>query len=122
MFADLLEYDWVLRPVIKFDSVGALITRLSRLCGGEGPGLLDFQDFFGCGWSGGWWEKSGCDDLAAEAGEHVQGGRFGLRPVPRRGRAAVCGVGGGVANGLALRSSVSLLPAETSRRNHRKGA
>ena len=30
-----------------------LDTRLSRLCGGEGPGLLDFQDFFGCGWSGG---------------------------------------------------------------------
>ncbi len=27
-------------------------TRLSRLCGGEGPGLLDFQDFFGCCWSG----------------------------------------------------------------------
>jgi len=21
-------------------------------CGGEGPGLLDFQDFLGCGWSG----------------------------------------------------------------------
>ena len=28
--------------------------RLSRLRGGEGPGLLDFQDFLGCGWSGGW--------------------------------------------------------------------
>lgn len=22
------------------------------LCGGESPGLLDFQDFLGCGWSG----------------------------------------------------------------------
>jgi len=43
------------------------VTRLSRLCGGEGPGMLDFQDFFGCGWSGGCGEKSGGDDLAAEA-------------------------------------------------------
>ena len=42
-------------------------SRLWRLCGGEGPGLLDFQDFFGCGWSGGCGEKSGGDDLAAEA-------------------------------------------------------
>ncbi len=30
MFADLLEYDWVLRPVIKFDSVDALITDLPK--------------------------------------------------------------------------------------------
>ena len=30
-------------------------------------------------------------------GEHVQGGRFGLRPVPRRGHPPVCGVGAGVA-------------------------
>jgi len=73
------------------------VARLSRLCGGEGPGLLDFQDFFGCCWSGGCGEKSGCDDLATEAGEHVQGGRLGFRPVPRRDGAAVCDVGGGVA-------------------------
>ena len=59
--------------------------------------MLDFQDFFGCGWSGGCGEKSGGDDLAAEAGEHVQGGRFGLRPVPRRRGPAVCDVGAGVA-------------------------
>ena len=35
------------------------LTRLSQLCGGEGPGLLDFQDFFGCGWSGGMWGEIG---------------------------------------------------------------
>jgi len=49
-----------------------------RLCCGKCPGLLGllgllgFQDFFGCGWSGGWREKSGGYDLAAEAGGHVQ--------------------------------------------------
>jgi len=32
----------------KFD----VETRLSQLCGGQGPGLLDFEDFLGCGWSG----------------------------------------------------------------------
>lgn len=62
-----------------------------------GPGLLDFQDFLGCGWSGGGGQKSGGDDLVAECGEHVQGGGFGLGPVPRRGGPAMCGVGGGVA-------------------------
>ena len=51
-------------------------------CGGLCPSLLDLQDFLGCGWSGWGWQKSGCDDLAAELGEHVPGGWFSLGPVP----------------------------------------
>ena len=59
--------------------------------------MLDLEDFLGCGWSGGLWEKSGGDELAAEGGEHVEGGGFGFGAVPGCGGSAVCGVGGGVA-------------------------
>ena len=36
-----------------FDRLFARVfTRLLRLCGGLCPGVLDFHDFLGCGWSG----------------------------------------------------------------------
>jgi len=36
----------------RFLAAGKGVARLSQLCGGQGPGLLDFEDFLGCGWSG----------------------------------------------------------------------
>ena len=71
----------------------AVPSRVSQLCGGCVPGC---QDGFGLLWGGvcpGTLGNSGGDEDAAELGEHVLEGGFGLGVVPGLGVAAGGGAG-----------------------------
>ena len=64
------------------------VTRLSQLCGGCGAGQLVVADYVGVGLIWGNARKSGGDEAAAEFGEHVFEGGFGLVVIPGLGGVA----------------------------------
>src|SRR5260221_11252097 len=91
---------------------GALITRVSELCGGgiAGPGVVLDLIVWGVAWADG--GNSGLEELAAELGEHVGDGGVTPGGVPRAAEAGLAhGSGGADRHGV---------PAE--QQGHRQGA
>src|SRR5260221_2719849 len=74
---------------------GALITRVSELCGGgvAGPGVVLDLIVWGVAWADG--GNSGLEELAAELGEHVGDGGFTLGGGPPAEQPGLGEVGGG---------------------------
>src|SRR5215470_17734240 len=70
---------------------------VSQLCGGGVPGCEDGLGLCGGGGCGGTRGNAGGDEGAAELGEHVFEGGFGLGGIPGLGGAAGGDVGGVVA-------------------------